>query len=63
MCDKNQDRLSIVAESIQALTYAEMMEIGSSLADIFTDRDDFDTEIRDDWASLLHSWAVHYGEE
>jgi hypothetical protein len=63
MTDQNQDRISIVAEAIQNLTYAEMMEIGTSLADIYTSKDRFDTTSRDDWAALLHSWAENYGEE
>lgn len=46
-----------------ALTYSEMMELGTSLADIYTANDRFDTTSPDDWASLLHSWAANYGED
>jgi hypothetical protein len=52
-----------VADALVSLTYAEMMELGISLADIFTDRDNFDTTSRDDWASLLRSWAESYDPE
>lgn len=62
MSSPTQGRLLVVADAIQDLTYAEMMEIGSSLADIFTTKDCFDTTSRDDWASLIHSWAENYGE-
>jgi hypothetical protein len=62
MSNPNQDALSVVAEALLSLTYSEMMELGTSLADIYTGADRFDTADRDDWATLLHSWAENYGD-
>lgn len=63
MRNHEQDRLSVVADALMVLTYSEMMELGESLADIFAANDRFDSTSRDDWASLLHSWAESYGED
>lgn len=63
MSDPSQDRLSVVADALMTLSYSEMMELGTSLADIYTTNDRFDATSLDDWASLLHSWAENYGED